>query len=314
LSESDWALTAFAPNIAHMTADRRNALAALAAAGLIWGLTVPLSKVAMGWLDPIWLTVARFGVAAPVLALVARGSLRAALTWRTAGWGVLFYAGVVGLQNIGVHMTSVSHGALIAGSVPAFVALVALASGRGSAGPAAWVGFAIAGAGVGLVAGGGGASSPVGDALVLLAAAISALYVVAQPGVLCGRNPAAVTAVQMGAGALAALPVALIAEGFPPTTVAPTGHELLAFLALAGLGSIVPFVLYAYGQKRVAPEVAGAFVNLEPLVGASIGAFVFGDPFGPAQLAGALAIVGWILMSVEMPVLHRRTAPDLPAL
>src|SRR3712207_4844234 len=130
------------PNVSSMTQDRRNALAALAAAGLIWGLTVPLSKVAMGWLDPFWLTVARFGVAAPVLALVARGSLRAALTWRTAGWGVLFYAGVVGLQNVGVHMTSVSHGALIAGSVPVFVALVALASGQGSAGPVAWVGFA----------------------------------------------------------------------------------------------------------------------------------------------------------------------------
>ena len=54
-----------------MTTDRRNALAALAAAGLIWGLTVPMSKVAMGWLDPLWLTVARFAAAAPVLALVA---------------------------------------------------------------------------------------------------------------------------------------------------------------------------------------------------------------------------------------------------
>ena len=288
-----------------MTADRRSALAALAAAGLIWGLTVPLSKVAMGWLDPIWLTVARFAAAAPVLAIAARGSLRAALTWSTAGWGVLFYAAVVGLQNIGVHMTSVSHGALIAGSVPAFVALVALASGRGSAGPVAWVGFGVAIGGVGLVAGGGGASSMTGDALVLLAGAISALYVVAQPSVLCGRDPAAVTAVQMGAGALAALPFALIAEGFPPATAGPTADQLAAFAALAGLGSVVPFVLYAYGQKRVAPEVAGAFVNLEPLVGASIGAFAFGDPFGPAQLIGAAAIVGGILMSVELPAFGR---------
>lgn len=282
-----------------MTADRRNALAALAAAGLIWGLTVPLSKLAMGWLDPLWLTVARFAAAAPLLAIAARRSLRAALTWRVAGWGVLFYAAVVGVQNIGVHMTSVSHGALILGSVPAFVALVALASGRGSAGPVAWVGFGVAIGGVGLVAGAGGASSPAGDALVLVSAALSAVYVVAQPTVLCGRDPAAVTAVQMGAGALAALPFALVAEGLPPATGAPTGSELTAFAALAGLGSVVPFVLYAYGQKRVAPEIAGAFVNLEPLVGAAIGAFAFGDPFGPAQLAGAAAIVGGILMSID---------------
>lgn len=282
-----------------MDTDRRNAMAALAAAGLIWGLTVPMSKVAMGWLDPLWLTVARFAAAAPVLAFAARGSLRGAVTWRVAGWGVLFYGAVVGIQNIGVELTSVSHGALIAGAVPAFVALVALASGRGSAGRLAWAGFAIAIAGVVLVAGAGGASSIGGDALVLLAAALSAFYVVAQPGLLRGRDPAAVTAVQMTAGALIVLPFALAFESLPPATVAPTLHELTAFLALAGLGSVVPFVLYAYGQKRVSPEVAGSFVNLEPLVGAMIGALAFGDPFGPAQVLGAAAIVGGILMSVE---------------
>jgi drug/metabolite transporter (DMT)-like permease len=282
-----------------MTTDRRNALFALAAAGLIWGLTVPMSKVAMGWLDPLWLTAARFAAAAPVLALAARGSLREAMTWRVAGWGVLFYGAVVGIQNIGVEMTSVSHGALICGSVPAFVALVALASGRGSAGPVAWTGFGIAGFGVMLVAGGGGASSLLGDGLVLGAAALSAFYVVAQPGVLRGRDPAAVTAVQMTAGALAVAPFAVGFEGFPPATAAPTLEQLTAFAALAGLGSVVPFVLYAYGQKRVSPEVAGAFVNLEPLVGVTIGAFAFGDPFGAPQLLGATAILGGILMSVE---------------
>jgi O-acetylserine/cysteine efflux transporter len=291
-----------------MKTDRRNALAALAAAGLIWGLTVPMSKVAMGWLDPLWLTVARFAAAAPVLALAARGTaLRAALTWRVAGWGALFYGGVVGIQNIGVGMTSVSHGALICGSVPAFVALVALASGRGSAGRIAWTGFAIAVAGVVLVAGSGGASSIGGDFLVLLAAALSAFYVVAQPRVLNGRDPAAVTAVQMAAGALLVLPFALAFETAPTLAVAPTLHELTAFLALAGLGSVVPFVLYAYGQKHVTPEVAGAFVNLEPLVGAMIGALAFGDPFGATQLTGAVAIVGGILMSVEWRTKPRYT-------
>ena len=300
MDESSWALWPMSPNLAGMTTDRRNALAALAAAGLIWGLTVPMSKVAMGWLDPLWLTVARFAAAAPVLALASsRASLRAALTPRVAAWGVLFYAAVVGIQNIGVALTSVSHGALIAGAVPAFVALVALASGRGSAGPIAWAGFGIAIAGVGLVAGGAGPSSVGGDLLVLLAAAISALYVVAQPSVLRDRDPAAVTAVQMAAGALVAVPFALVAEGAPPIGHAPTFSELSAFAALAGLGSVVPFVLYAYGQKRVAPEVAGAFVNLEPLVGAAIGAFAFGDPFGPLQMVGVLAIVGGIALSVS---------------
>ena len=40
------------------------AILALTAAGLTWGLTVPMSKVVLDWLDPAWTTVARFGLAA----------------------------------------------------------------------------------------------------------------------------------------------------------------------------------------------------------------------------------------------------------
>ena len=58
----------------------RSALLALTAAGLMFGVTVPLSKLALGWLDPTWLAVVRFGLAAPVLALVARKTLREAVT------------------------------------------------------------------------------------------------------------------------------------------------------------------------------------------------------------------------------------------
>ena len=50
-----------------MNTNRRYAVAALIAAGLLWGTTVPLSKLALEWLSPGWLTAARFGLAAAVL-------------------------------------------------------------------------------------------------------------------------------------------------------------------------------------------------------------------------------------------------------
>ena len=55
-----------------MNTNRRHAVAALIAAGLLWGTTVPLSKLALQWLSPGWLTVVRFGLAAAVLLVVAR--------------------------------------------------------------------------------------------------------------------------------------------------------------------------------------------------------------------------------------------------
>jgi len=43
-----------------MKPPNRTAILALATAGAMWGLTVPLSKLALEWLDAGWLTVARF--------------------------------------------------------------------------------------------------------------------------------------------------------------------------------------------------------------------------------------------------------------
>ena len=59
------------------------AILALAAAGSLWGLTVPLSKLGLEWLGGGWLAVVRFAIAAPLLASPLAGGLRAALTPRS---------------------------------------------------------------------------------------------------------------------------------------------------------------------------------------------------------------------------------------
>ena len=80
---------------------------------------------------------------------------------------------------------------------------------------------------------------------------------------------------------------------------------MLAVVALAAGGTLLPFTLFAFGQSRVSAEVAGAFLNLEPLVGAIAGAVAFGDPVGLAQVAGGAAIVAGIGLS-SLPLLVGR--------
>jgi O-acetylserine/cysteine efflux transporter len=289
--------------------DRRGAFVALVAAGVLWGLTVPLSKLALEWLDAGWLTVLRFGLAAPLLLLATRRTqLRRALTPRIVAAGAIGFGLVIVLQNAGIARTNVSHASLIVGAVPVLVALIAVALRRGTAGPLAWAGYVLALAGVGLVAGAGGAgSSLTGDAVVLASVVISAGFIVAQPGLLRGRDPVAVTAVQLAAGALAALPYAVVAEGMPPAPGAE--GPVLAAVGLAIAGTLLAFSLFAYGQARVPADVAGAFVNLEPLVGALAAAVAFHEPFGGVQLAGAAAIVaGLALGSLRLP--RRRSPAD----
>ena len=172
--------------------------------------------------------------------------------------------------------------------------------------PVAWAGFAFSLGGVAVVASGhGGGATGLGDAIVLASVLVSAAVTVAQGRLLEGQDPVAITAVLFLGAALAGLPVAVATEGTPP---APS--SVLAVAAVAGLtvvGTLAPFTLFAYGQRKVSTEVAGAFLNLEPLVGALVGVAAFGDPAGPRLVVGSAAIVGGIVMS-SVPALRARPA------
>jgi drug/metabolite transporter (DMT)-like permease len=292
----------------HMNTNRRPAVAALITAGLLWGTTVPLSKVALEWLSPGWLTVVRFSLAAAVLLAAARRrGLRRAFTPAVLAAGALGYGGSVLLQNAGIGRTSVTHAALLIGAVPVLVAIIAAVWHHTVARPLAWFGFALSLGGVGLITigGRGGGATVAGDGLVLASLLLSATVIVAQQRLLTGRDPVAVTAVQFLGAALGALPVAIVTNGVP---AAPSGAgPVLAVAALAAGGTLLPFTLFAFGQSRVSPEVAGAFVNIEPLVGAIAGVVAFREPVGFAQIAGGLAIVAGIGLS-SLPLRARRVS------
>ena len=285
-----------------MNTNRRRAVAALTAAGLLWGTTVPLSKLALGWLAPGWLTFVRFGLAATILLVVApRARVRAACTPSVLASGAIGYGGSVVVQNAGITRTSVSHAALLVGATPVLVAIIAALWHRAVARPVAWVGFVVSLAGVALVAGGGGGgATAAGDGLVLASLLLSATFTVAQARRLQGRDPVALTAVQFLGAALAVLPFSVAAEGVPALPAGP--GVVLAVAGLALGGTLLPFTLFAHAQGRVSAEVAGAFLNLEPLVGAVAGVVVFGDPAGPVQLAGGVAILAGIALS-SLPLL-----------
>jgi len=287
----------------------RTAILALAVAGALWGLTVPLSKLSLDWLGGGWLTVARFALAAPVLAWIGRRGLRAALTPQIAAVGAIGFGAVIMLQNAGIERTSVSHAALVVGAVPVMVALLAAVVGNGVARPAAWAGYGLALAGIAMVAGAGGAgATTAGDLLVFASVALSASFIVVQPRLLAGRDPAAVTAVQFAAGGLVALPHALTFEGLPaaPAEAGPA----VALVALALAGTVLPFWLFAYGQAHVHANTAGAFLNLEPLVGVAVGWIGFGEALAANQLLGGVAVLAGIALSTYEPSEGRRRPRD----
>jgi len=291
---------------------RRWAVAALIASGTAWGTSVPFSKVALGWLAPGWLTVARFGLAAVVLLIIAgrSGTLRGSLRLPVLASGVLGYGMSVVIQNAGVQRTSVTHASLIIGGAPILVAVIAAVWQHAVARPVAWAGFMLSLGGVGFIAGGQGhGATPAGDLLVLLSTMLSAAVTVAQGRLLVGRDPIALTAVQFLGASLAALPFAA-SEGLPAAHA--SAAEVLATAGVTICGTLIPFSLFAFGQKRVQAELAGAFLNLEPLVGAMIGIVAFGDPAGARQVAGGVAIIAGIALSTLPLLPPGRATPRAP--
>jgi O-acetylserine/cysteine efflux transporter len=276
--------------------NRRLIFPALIAAGVLWGTTVPLSKLALGWLAPGWLVFARFSLAAVILMVASRSRLRGAWSPAILISGGLGYGGSVLLQNLGIERTSVTHAALLIGATPVLVAIIAAALRHSVARPLAWAGFGLSLAGVAFIAGGQGSGSTLGgDGLVLAAQLVSASFTVSQARLLRGRDPLAVTGLQLMSAAVMVLPVALTTEHHMAGPV--SSSALLATVGLVLAGTVGPTALFAFGQSKVAADVAGAFLNIEPLVGAMLGMVLFADPLGPAQVAGGLAIVTGIGLS-----------------
>ncbi len=295
-----------------MTTNRRLVFPALIAAGILWGITVPLSKLALAWMAPGWLAFARFALAAAVLMVVSRRRLRAAASPAILVTGGIGYGASVLLQNFGIQRTSVTHAALLIGATPVLVAIIAAALRHSVARPLAWAGFAMSLVGVGFIASGQGSGSTLGgDGLVMAAQLVSAGFTVSQARLLRGRDPVAVTGLQLMAAAVMVLPIAIATE---PRMAGPvSASALLATIGLVIAGTVGPTTLFAFGQSRVAADVAGAFLNIEPLVGALLGMALFADPLGPIQIAGGAAIVTGIALSTLQVVRAERLRRAKPA-
>jgi drug/metabolite transporter (DMT)-like permease len=91
----------------------------------------------------------------------------------------------------------------------------------------------------------------------------------------------------------------MLTDGMPHATGAPV--PMLATAALALAGTPLPFWLFAFGQARVPAELAGAFLNLEPVVGAAAGWLALGEPATIGQLVGITAVLAGIAMSTVPP-------------
>jgi drug/metabolite transporter (DMT)-like permease len=285
--------------------------AACALAGTFWGTGFFFGKLALREMGPAHMVLYRFLFAS--LGLVPVFLLRRpGLDVRE--WGTLLLAAFVGvplqylIQFSGLDRTTVSHAALMVGTMPVVLAVGAGIFAHERLDRIGWMALVGSTCGAALIVlggthrAGGNGPSLTGDLMIVASLGISLAWILLNQHLVQRHSPLVVTAYGLGAGTLMLIAWVVPMDGLPPVHLSRT-----AWLALAASGLLCTTsttLLWNWGMTRVPASRAGAFLNLEPLIGSLLGVFLLGDQLGPAAWTGGALILGAAVTLTLRPHSH----------
>ncbi|WP_408898473.1 DMT family transporter [Nocardioides sp. R1-1] len=289
-------------------------------AGLAWGLlgvlafsfTVPLTRVAVDGLDPLFIGAGRAVVAAALaataLALTRQRLPRGGQWWRLAVVAGGVVAGFPLLTSYALTEVPASHGAVVIAMLPATTAVIVVLRTRERVSPRFWA-FAALGAvaavGFAVVQGGGAGRLHQADLLLVLAVVACATGY-AEGGVISrelGSWQTISWALVLAAPAMATL-TAVSAVREPPSA-GPT--PWLCFAYLAGVSMFLGFFAW-YRGLAIGPMAQVSQVQLvQPVLSIAWAGLLLGEEITWLTVVGGLAVVACAASAVRA-----RTAPTGP--
>jgi drug/metabolite transporter (DMT)-like permease len=279
-------------------------IAVLLFLAVIWGGSIPATKLGLRDFPPLTLTALRYLVAAPcfLVLLIARPlpPFRARLA--------MIALGVVGVgigqtcQVLGVERTSASVATVITSIIPILVVLLAAPRLGQPLRARHAVGLAAAFLGVGLVATGDprrlsellGGDSLVGDSMMMVSAlAIAGYYVLSVE--LVGRYSAVTVAAWTSlSGAAAMTPLMLWELRSQPAQLHVQGIGVVLYLAL--LVTVLGTWIWFWALARLPARVAASLQYLQPLVGVAASALLFAEPLDLWFALGTILVFAGIAL------------------
>ena len=289
---------------------KRIAFLLLALAGVFWGLGFPLGKLALRETDAPHMVLLRFAVAALFALPFALRSPQTRALFRSPPVilaGMLYGVAFV-VQFEGLARTSVTLAALLVGAMPALIALGARLLGE-PVSRASWAGVAAATLGAALIAGRpDGAGTPLGVGLALGALLIFLAWLFVLRRAPQAPTPMAIPAVTVVIAAATILPIALLMHGAPRLDLS---HAAWAGIVGQGVFStLLATAAWQFGAARVGAASAGVFINIEPLMGSTLGVLLFGDHLTLTLGAGGLLIIAGSFV-VVLGERHASGRPDV---
>lgn len=288
-------------------------IAAMVLLAVMWGLSIPITKLGLETVPPLMFTGMRFLVAVPLLLILAAGRLRVPLRAVPS----IVALGVMGItlgnvaQSFGVQGTSASVGTIVSATIPIFVVIFAAVRLGQSVAGRHWVGLVAAFGGIALVAVGSGSgvddlakTTVTGVAWMLVSAVAIAFYYIWSAELTEKYGTLPVAAWNALAGLIAILPLAAIEMANTPYQV--TVQAIWTAIYLGVMVTVAGLLLWLYILRAVPARIAASVQYLQPVFGITAASLMFGDRLGGLFIAGVIVI----LVGLALAVSNKRPVPE----
>jgi drug/metabolite transporter (DMT)-like permease len=281
----------------------RSASLLLLVANVVYGTSYVATRFALDAFPPAALGFVRLVVAALVLLpLARREQVPPGQGTRIFWMGVIGFSVAFALTNWGIQYSSATNAALLIIVEPLTMLILgpALLGERLTRRESVGAALALIGAVVVVTDGIPGVTLSIlprwrGDVLLALSGVAYALYSLLGRPVLRPENTMAITARSIVWGAVAMAPLVALewSSGARPLASLP---GVAAALYLALVITAWGYVVWNWALARVEASRAAAFLTVQPVVGALLGAALLGDPVsGYTVVGGGLIVAGlWI--------------------
>jgi drug/metabolite transporter (DMT)-like permease len=252
-------------------------------------------------IGPLTLAASRFAIASMLYAALLQRRPPEERRLGSDRW-LLMVMGIIGVAlfaptlYLGLHFTTAVNATLINGLGPLITGLLAAVLIREPMSRRQVAGALVALFGVLVLISGGslafwrGMQINVGDLIMVGAVTLWGLYSVLGRRAMYHRSALSTTAFSAFLG----LPLLLLAAAWEirafPVNTSP--QLILAILYIAIAPTVVGFLSWNEGVRRLGPSGAMVFYNTLPLYGALLGILFLGESVGPANLIGGALIVG----------------------
>ncbi len=286
---------------------------ACALAGSLWSTGFVFGKIALGSMGSSHMVLYRFWFACVALLPVLRTP-----RFGRGEWAQLLVASLLGVpvqflvQFHGLSLTSVSHAALMVGSMPGILALGATLFAGERLPPSGWLALAGSSTGVALIVlsgghpGAGSQSGLLGDLLILVSLTVSLGWLLLNKSLVRRHSALQVTAWGALTGTAMLTVWVLLVNGPPPVR----GVRAAAWWSLVASGVLctaATSLLWNWSMRHVPASRAGVFLNIEPALGSALGIWFLGDRLGPLAWAGG----GLILVAAVVLTSTGQGEPDM---